>query len=104
MNQPETNAPNAQAPAVPAQVPVAPTPTVEGGQFQIKTLSGKTLCCSLDPNMTIAQVKEHIAQSEHVQVDQQRLVYQGKQLEDKETLGYYQVGDGACLHLILRLR
>ena len=77
---------------------------VDGGQFYIKTLTGKTIVCSLDPNMTIYSVKEQIAQAEQIPVEQQRLVYQGKQLEDNQTLGSYGILNNACLHLVLRLR
>jgi large subunit ribosomal protein L40e len=87
--------------------PVAPVPTnqtVEGGQFFIRTLTGKTIVCSLDGDMTIREVKQQIADAEQIPVDQQRLVYQGKQLEDEQTLGSYSISKDSTLHLVLRLR
>jgi len=77
---------------------------VDGGQFFVKTLTGKTICISQNDDMTIRKVKEEIAALENIPVEQQRLVYQGKQLEDNETIKYYEIGAGATLHLVLRLR
>jgi hypothetical protein len=77
---------------------------VEGGQFFVKTLTGKTIICSLNPEMTIGEVKRQISDAEQIPVDQQRLVYQGKQLEDDQTLGSYAISDSCTLHLVLRLR
>lgn len=84
---------------------------VEGGQFFVRLLTGATLAFSLNPEMTIAQIKAEIANQQQIPVEQQRLVFQGKQLDDRDpqtgeehTLGYYQVGDNASIHLVLRLR
>lgn len=80
------------------------TPAVDGGQFYIKTLTGKNIVCSLDPQMTILSVKQQIESQEHIPVDQQRLVFQGKQLEDGHTLESYGIINDSTLHLVLRLR
>lgn len=84
---------------------------VEGGQFFVRLLTGATLAFSLNPEMTIAQVKQEICNQQQIPVEQQRLVFQGKQLEDRDpttgeehTLGYYQIGDNSSIHLVLRLR
>jgi ubiquitin C len=75
-----------------------------GGQFFVKTLTGKTICISLSDGLTVRQVKEEIQKLEQIPIDQQRLVFQGKQLEDNDTLKYYEVGPNATVHLVLRLR
>jgi large subunit ribosomal protein L40e len=77
---------------------------VDGGNFFVKTLTGKTICISHSDDMLVRHVKEEIARIENIPVDQQRLVYQGKQLEDDQSIKYYEVGTGATLHLVLRLR
>ncbi len=85
-------------------VNTAPIDAIEGGQFFIKTLTGKTIVCSLNPEMTIQQVKEEIFKAEQIPIEQQRLVFQGKQLENNTTLFSNNVTDKACIHLVLRLR
>jgi hypothetical protein len=95
-----------QAPVDENNQPDVPAPTqyAEGGQIFVKTLSGKLIVISHSPDLTIGQIKEEIQKTEQIPVDQQRLVYSGKQLEDAHTLKYYEIGNDATLHLVLRLR
>lgn len=76
----------------------------DSGQFFVRTLNGQCLAFSLNPNMTIAELKRVIQDKQQVPVDQQRLVFSGKQLEDNKTLKDYEIGNDAQLHLVLRLR
>jgi large subunit ribosomal protein L40e len=80
------------------------TKGTDGGQFFVRTLTGKSLVFSMSSDMTIQQVKQQIADAEQIPVDQQRLVFQGKNLEDGETLGSYEVLPNSTIHLVLRLR
>ena len=54
--------------------------------------------------MTVLVLKGLVQQHEGIPIDQQRLIYAGPQLEDERTLGKYDIGFGATVHLILRLR
>lgn len=73
-------------------------------QIFVKTLTGKTLPFDIEPAERIDSIKAKIAELEGIPVDQQRLVYSGKQLEDDKTLSDYNIQKDATLHLVLRLR
>ena len=80
----------------------------EGGgsskQIFVKTLQGKNITLDVEDGTTIGNIKEKIRDKEGIPVDQQRIVYNGKQLEDDQTVGNYNIGNECTLHLVLRLR
>jgi hypothetical protein len=50
------------------------------------------------------RIKNRIFEKEGIPVDQQRLVFNGKQLEDGQTIGSYGIAAESNLHLVLRLK
>jgi len=73
-------------------------------QIFIKTLQGKQITLEVTDNDTIDSIKQKIFEKEGIPADQQRLVFNGKQLEDGHTVADYQIGPDSSLHLVLRLR
>ena len=73
-------------------------------QIFIKNISGKTITIGdISPTTTIDELKAEIHHSEGNPIEDQRLIYQGKQLSNGH-LEDYGIGDNATLHLVLRMR
>ncbi|THU96226.1 Polyubiqutin 3 [Dendrothele bispora CBS 962.96] len=72
-------------------------------QIFVKTLTGKTITLSMEPDETVDNIKTKIEKKEGIPYRQQRLIYAGKQLEDEKLLQDYSIQRNATLHLVLRL-
>ena len=72
-------------------------------QLYVKTLNGLTFELDVKGDDSVETLKSLIQEREGIPIEQQRLIFAGKQLEDNRTLEEYNIGDESTLHLILRL-
>ena len=70
----------------------------------VKTLTGKTLTLNVDPYDSIGIFKIFIQIREGIPPSEQRLVFDGRQLEVNKKFIDYNIQNESTLHLILRLR
>jgi hypothetical protein len=72
--------------------------------IQVRSLTGKETPLKVHDKMIVSELKTLIEKIDQTPFDQQRLVYNGKQLEDTRTLDYYSIRKDTIVHIILRIR
>ena len=73
-------------------------------QIIVKTLTGKKQPMNFELDNTVLQVKQALQEKEGINIDQIRLIYGGRQLNDDSRLSEYNLVAGAVVHMVLLLR
>ncbi len=71
-------------------------------QIFVKVLNGKTITLRTVDNLTVRELKLFIQEKAGHQADQQRLIFNGKQLGDDYDMAAYDVEVDSTLHLVMR--
>ncbi|XP_019758833.1 NEDD8 [Dendroctonus ponderosae] len=72
--------------------------------IKVVTLTGDERMIDVEPSDKILVLKEKLEEKEGIPPQQQRLVFQGKQLKDDKTVNSYKLKAGTVLHLVVALR
>jgi large subunit ribosomal protein L40e len=70
----------------------------------VRSLTGKSISINVNiESTTVATLTEKIQEKEGIAAKEQRLIFEGKRLEDDHTLGEYAIKDRSTIHLVLAL-
>jgi len=73
-------------------------------KITVKTLTGINVKITVQKSDTVEFIKELINVILEIPVDQQRLIFEQKQIEDNRTLDHYNIKEGSVLFMVLRIR
>ncbi len=71
-------------------------------RISIKLLTGKKVSLEVEFSTTVEDVKEKIQDVEGIPPSEQRLLFQGRDLENGRSLADYDIGPESTLFLVLR--
>lgn len=66
-------------------------------KISVKDLAGKTLSLDVNPTDTIRDIKEKQKSKDGTAINEQRLIFAGRQLEDDKTLAQCNIKDGSIV-------
>lgn len=81
-----------------------PRSTTKKMQVKVKTLTGRDIPVDIEPTDKVIRIKEMMEEKEGIPPAQQRLIFNGSQLDDNLTVADSGIQAGTSLHLVLTLR
>lgn len=75
----------------------------DGMQLFVKVLDGRTIICKVHPFDTIEHLKLLIEDKEGISVENLRLIWGGKQLENDKTFSDYGIGEERTIHIVAKM-
>jgi len=69
----------------------------------IRTLNGRVIEMDLDSNDSVERVKENLEELEGIPVHQQKLIFNGKQIQNDKTVNSYGIENGSVIFLVIAL-
>ena len=69
----------------------------------VKTVSGRTIALDVAPCDSVESVKKQLQERENVDFYNQRLVFAGKELEDKELISSYPISEEATIEMLFKI-
>jgi len=66
----------------------------------INIFHNKTIELDVPPNYTILDIKKKVQNKEDIPLEQQRLIYNGIQIDDKKTISSYHILNGSTIHIV----
>jgi hypothetical protein len=82
------------------QIYIQPSTT----NLHFKTATGQLFSIIINPQCTILDLKKQIYVQKDVTLDSQRLIFEGKQMDDSNRICDYPFKSTSVIHIILRLR
>jgi hypothetical protein len=73
-------------------------------QIFVKALKGETYVFDLDKNDNVLEIRKQLSSKTGIPVEEIRLIFTGKQLEDGRTLKYYKIEKDSIINSVLRIR
>jgi ubiquitin len=72
-------------------------------QVFVKTVTGKTMTVDVQPTDTVDTVRQAIQTKEGIPSNHQRLIFNGRQLKQEETIAESGLQNHSQVHMVLRL-